>query len=110
MLRECTQCHRPYAPQDLAKEESKGMEAERKAHGLEGLLFRYYTCPACNRADIFVVLSSVEGETAEDFQHRRDALETAVAELHAESVAVVLQERPSAPGPRELDHRSPDPA
>ena len=102
MLRECTQCHRPYTPQDLAKEESKGMEAERKAHGLEGLLFRYYTCPACNRADIFVVLSSVEGETAEDFHLRRDALEAAVGELHAESVAVVLQERPAAQGPTGL--------
>ena len=50
MIRECTQCHRPFTPKDLAKEESKGMEAERKARGLEGLLFRYYTCPACDRA------------------------------------------------------------
>ena len=98
MMRECTQCHRPYTPQDLAKEESKGMEAERKAQGLEGMLFRYYTCPACNRADIFVDLSPVQGETAEDFQRRRAALEETVARLSAESVAVVLQERPSAFG------------
>jgi hypothetical protein len=93
MIRECTQCHRPYTPPDLAREESKGMEAERKARGLEGLLFRYYTCPACNRADIFVVLSPLEGETPEAFQRRRDALEAEVAELHAEHVAVVVQER-----------------
>jgi hypothetical protein len=98
MMRECTQCHRPYTPQDLAREESKGMEAERKAHGLEGLLFRYYTCPACNRADIFVVLSLLEGETADAFHRRRDALEAQVAELDAEHVAVVLQERLPADG------------
>ncbi len=98
MMRECTQCHRPYTPQDLAREESKGMEAERKARGLEGLLFRYYTCPACNRADIFVVLSPLEGETAEAFQRRRDALEVQVAELDAEHVAVVVQERRPAEG------------
>jgi hypothetical protein len=101
MNRECTQCHRPYTPQDLAKEESKGMEAERKARGLEGLLFRYYTCPACNQSDIFLVVSPLEGESAEDFRCRRDALETAVRELHAERVAVVVQERPAATGPTE---------
>jgi hypothetical protein len=98
MIRECTQCHRPFTPQDLAKEESKGMEAERKARGLEGLLFRYYTCPACDRADIFVVLLPLVGETAEQFTLRRDALEAEVAGLHADRVAVVLQERRPAPG------------
>ena len=98
MMRECTLCHRPYTPQDLAREESKGMEAERKARGLEGLLFRYYTCPACNRADIFIVLAPLEGESPEAFQLRRDALEAQVAELHAEHVAVVVQERRPAGG------------
>jgi len=98
MMRECTQCHRPYTPQDLAREESKGMEVERKAHGLEGLLFRYFTFPACNRDDIFVVFSPLEGETTEAFQRRRDALEVQLAELHTEHVAVVLQERRPAEG------------
>jgi hypothetical protein len=98
MNKECTQCHRPYTPQDLAKEVSKGMEAERKARGLEGLLFRYYTCPTCKRSDIFVVLSPLEGETPEDFHLRREALEAEVRELHAERVAVVVQERPTATG------------
>src|ERR1700730_4829450 len=54
MLRDCTHCHRPFEPQDLAREESKGMEAERKALGLRGVLFRYYVCPECGYADIFV--------------------------------------------------------
>jgi hypothetical protein len=92
MLRECTQCHRPFTAQDLAKEESQGMEAERKARGLEGLLFQYYACPACDRADIFVVLSPLEGETPEEFYRRRGELEADVGELHAERVAVVVQE------------------
>jgi hypothetical protein len=55
--------------------------------------------PRCrNRADNFVVLSPLEGETAEDFQRRRDALEREVAALHAEHVAVILQERHAAVG------------
>src|SRR6266478_9462662 len=52
MLRDCAHCHRPFEPQDLAREESKGMEAERKALGLRGVLFRYYVCPECGYSDI----------------------------------------------------------
>ena len=36
MLRVCSHCHRPFTRDDFVKEESKGMEAERKALGLEG--------------------------------------------------------------------------
>jgi hypothetical protein len=68
------------------------MAADRKALGLEGVLFRYYTCPACGQADIFVDLGLLPGERQEDVLRRR-ALEEAVRGLRGEQVEVVLTER-----------------
>ena len=70
MLRDCAHCHRPFEPQDLAREESKGMEAERKALGLRGVLFRYYVCPECGYSDIFVDVRPLPGESPEAFHQR----------------------------------------
>ena len=93
MLRECAHCCRPFGPQDLAKEESKGMEAERKALGLEGVLFRYYTCPACGFADIFVDLHPLAGEESAAFHRRRADLEATLKQLRGERVDVTLTQR-----------------
>jgi hypothetical protein len=93
MMRECSQCHRPHTAQDFVKEESKGMEAERKALGLEGVRFLYYTCPACNHAEIFVDLHPLGGESDEHYRTRRSELEAAVQELHATNVGITLTER-----------------
>ena len=93
MLRECTRCHRPFTPQDLARRESKGMEAERKALGLQGVLFRYYTCPQCGQADIFLDIHPLQGETSEAFRQRRDELEATVHQLHSDQVDVVVREK-----------------
>jgi hypothetical protein len=93
MMRACTSCRKAFVPRELLREESKGMEAERKARGLEGVLFRYYVCSACGHADIFVDVHPVEGETDEAFRRRRDELEASVRELHAEGVEVVVTER-----------------
>jgi len=93
MMRECSQCRRRYTAQDFVKEESKGMEAERKALGLEGVRFLYYTCPGCNHADIFVDVHPLEGEREEHYRSRRSELEAAVRELHAKNVGVTLIER-----------------
>jgi hypothetical protein len=93
MKRECSQCHKPFTPQELSREESKGLEAERKASGLHGVLFRYYTCSRCGTADIFVDIHPLEGETDEAFRRRRDELQAAVCQLHGEGVRVVLVEK-----------------
>ncbi len=92
MQRQCTQCHRPFTARDLAREESRGMEAERKSLGLQGVLFRYYNCPQCGHADIFVDLRPLPGEAPEDFRQRRDELEATVRQLQGERVEVVLNE------------------
>jgi len=93
MMRTCSHCHKEFTPQELSREDSKGLEAERKALGLEGVLFRYYTCSACGRADIFVDILPLEGESDEAFRRRRDELESTVKELQGEGVDVVLVAR-----------------
>ena len=92
-MRECSHCHKSLSPQELAKEESKGMEAERKALGLQGVRFLYYNCAGCGYADIFVDVHPVLGEPAAAFRQRRQELESAVRQLHAERVEVVVTEK-----------------
>jgi hypothetical protein len=69
------------------------MEAERKASGLEGVLFRYYSCPACGHADIFVDVTCRAGEMPEGLHRRRQELAEAFDGLRAEQVDVVLNEK-----------------
>lgn len=90
MNRECTRCRRPFAPGDLVKSESKNMEAERKAAGLEGIRFLYYHCPACEVNDIFIDILPREGETPESYRERRGNMETTVRALHADKVDYVV--------------------
>ena len=93
MMRACTSCRKTFVPRELLREESKGMEAERKALGLEGVLFRYYVCSACGHGDIFVDIHPLDGESGADFRRRRDELESAVRQMHGEGVEVVVVER-----------------
>jgi hypothetical protein len=88
--RECSHCGQPLTLENLAREESEGMEAERLALGLQGVRFRYYQCPACGYADIFVDVHPLAGETAQEYNQRRAALEDAVKQLHAEKVEVIV--------------------
>ena len=50
MRRQCGACGRDLEPADLVRDESRNMEADRKAAGLEGVRFLYYQCP-CGVAD-----------------------------------------------------------
>ena len=89
-MRECSHCHKSLTAQELVKEASKGMEMERKALGLEGVRFLYYTCSGCGYADIFVDVHALEGETPEQFQQRRRELDAAVTQLHGTRVEVIV--------------------
>jgi hypothetical protein len=84
MQRECTGCRRPFTPDDLARGESENMEAERRAAGLAGVRFLYFTCPGCGTADIFVDILPLDDELVEDFHRRREEMEAVVRRLHAE--------------------------
>jgi hypothetical protein len=90
MHRECTRCKRPFAPADLRRDESKNMLAERKAAGLDGVRFLYYHCSECGMNDIFVDIVPRESESAEDYEARRDTMETVVRGLHADGVDAVV--------------------
>ncbi|HEY1380124.1 MAG TPA: hypothetical protein VGF55_25195 [Gemmataceae bacterium] len=92
MPRHCTRCRREFGPDDLARSETEGMEAERAAAGLEGIRFLYYACPACGKADIFVGILPLEGERPEDFTRRRAEMEAVVRRLHAERPAGAVDE------------------
>lgn len=90
MHRECTRCRRPFVPADLCRDESKNMQVERKAAGLEGVRFLYYHCAGCGTDDIFVDILPLESEAAEDYQERRAAMESVVRGLHADGVDAVV--------------------
>ena len=93
MTRECPHCHNPLAPQDLSKGTSKEMEAERRALGLEGVRFRFYTCSRCGHDDIFLDVLPLPGEGEADFRARRESLGAAVRQLHADRTVVVVVEK-----------------
>jgi hypothetical protein len=93
MKRTCSHCLKEFTPAELSREESKGMEAERKARGLEGVLFRYYACSACGNACIFVDVHSLEGESDDSFRRRRGELDATINQVHAKGVEAVLVEK-----------------
>jgi hypothetical protein len=90
MQRECTSCTRPFAPADLDRAASRGLEADRKRAGLEGVRFLYYRCPACGTGDIFVDVLPRDGEFVEDYERRRDEMEVVARGLCAEGVTAVV--------------------
>jgi hypothetical protein len=96
MQRFCAHCHREFTREDFVKEQSRGMEAERRAYGLQGVRFLYYRCPACGFADIFVDIHPLAGESAEEFRQRRESLEAAARRVHADDVEIVVAERAPA--------------
>jgi len=93
MRRECTHCKRPFNREDFVKEESKHMEADRKALGVEGVHFLHYRCPACSYEDVFVDLHPLERETPDQFASRRKTLEASLRRIRASHLEVVLRDR-----------------
>ena len=93
MMRECLNCHNPFSPADLSRDVSKGIEAERKAQGVQGVLFRCYTCSRCDHENLFVDLHTLEGETPEELKSRRDELEATIRQSAQSEVDVALIEK-----------------
>jgi len=86
MRRTCTKCGRPFAADDLVRDRSRQMEADRKAAGLDGVRFVTYRCP-CGEEDVFIDVLPRDDELAEDFDRRRAAMEEAARRVQAEGVA-----------------------
>jgi hypothetical protein len=86
MRRQCLTCGRPLAASDLAREQSRHMEADRKAAGLAGVRFLCYRCP-CGTDDVFVDVLPRDGELVDDFNSRVGQMREAVGRLPAPGVA-----------------------
>jgi hypothetical protein len=93
MTRKCKHCHHPFRPEELCKEVSRAIEAQRRSSGVEGISFYCYTCSECGLDNLFVDIRPLEGETEEEFHCRRNELEEAAQELAPAGAEVVLVER-----------------
>jgi hypothetical protein len=98
MFRQCSHCGRPFTAQDLCKDVTKNVEAQRMDNGVEGVLFRVYTCPDCARDGVFVDVCQLPDESDADYQHRKEELERLVEQLPKGEADVVLAEWPANSG------------
>ena len=85
MRRTCTRCGRPFGADDLVKDQSRRMEADRKAAGLDGVRFVTYRCP-CGIEEVFIDVLPRDDELAEDFDRRRAAMEEAARRVRESGV------------------------
>jgi hypothetical protein len=97
-MRECVSCQRRLGALDLLDRECARMEAARVSLGLEGVCFRYYSCPRCGHDLVFLEVVPLPGETGPDFRGRKDALTRAVGEVRALHTTVLVVEQGTAPG------------
>jgi hypothetical protein len=93
MNRQCSHCGRTFTRDDFFREESKNLEADRKAARLQGVHFFDYRCPACGNEDIFLDVVRLDGETAEGFEARKAELEATARRVRADRMGVVIVER-----------------
>jgi hypothetical protein len=92
-MRTCVACHRSLGHADLLDSESQFMEAARLSMGLDGVCFRYYTCPRCGHDHVFLEVTALPGETGQEFQGRKEALARDLRDVTAlrTSILVVAQ-------------------
>jgi DNA-directed RNA polymerase subunit RPC12/RpoP len=97
MNRQCSRCGRTFTRDDFVREESRNLEADRKAARLQGVHFFDYRCPACGNEDVFLDVVRLEGESAEGFEARKAELEATARRMRAEQLRVVVVERDGTP-------------
>jgi hypothetical protein len=91
-MKVCSHCQRRLTDDDLLQTESRSMEAARIAAGLEGLCFRYYTCPRCGFDHVFLEIVPLPEETPQDLHARKQEMAHAVQEVSALRTAVMIEE------------------
>jgi len=64
------------------------------ARGVEGVAFRIYTCPRCQKDDLFVDVCPLPGESIDAFHQRKRDLERLIEELPSSDADVVVAARP----------------
>ena len=98
MNRRCSRCHRIFTRDDFIREESKSLEADRKAAQLQGVHFFDYRCPACGNEDVFLDVVRLDGESDEQFESRKAELEATARQVRTERLEVVVVKRDVMPG------------
>jgi hypothetical protein len=93
MNRRCSRCRWTFTRDDFVREESRNLEADRKATRLDGVHFYDYRCPACGNEDVFLDVVRLGGESAEEFEARKAELEATARLVRAERLGVVVVER-----------------
>jgi hypothetical protein len=93
MNRRCSRCRRIFTRADFVKEESRSLEADRKAARLQGLHFFDYRCPACGNEDVFLDVVRLEGESDERFESRKAELEATARQVRTERLEAVVVKR-----------------
>jgi hypothetical protein len=93
MNRQCSSCHRTFTRDDFFREESRSLEADRRAARLQGVHFFDYRCPMCGNEDVFLDVTPLEGETADQFEARKAELEAAARRVQSARLGVVVTRR-----------------
>lgn len=60
--------------------------------GLDGLLFRYYSCPRCGRDHVFLEVVPLPGEADTELASRKESLQQMVAEIQRYRTTFVVAE------------------
>jgi hypothetical protein len=92
-MKVCVNCQRRLELEHLLSEESQKMESARIAVGLQGVSFRYYSCPRCGHDHIFLEAMQMSGENEGEFRARMAALVGAVQEMDLERTTVLVVEQ-----------------
>jgi hypothetical protein len=66
------------------------METARVALGVEGVRFRYYSCPRCGHDHVFVEILALPGETPHDLRSRQEVLARAAQEVRALDTTIIV--------------------
>jgi hypothetical protein len=92
-MKVCVNCLHRLRHEDLLDRETQNMEASRTSLGLEGVCFRYYTCPRCGHDHVFLETFQLPGESRQDLLDRKEALAQTVQEVGAERTTVLVVEQ-----------------
>jgi hypothetical protein len=92
-MRVCISCQRRLGEDDFLADTSRRMEADRISLGLEGVSFRFYSCPHCGHDHVFLEAVRLPGETRWDFQNRIEALTRAAQEIEVAETTILVVEQ-----------------
>jgi hypothetical protein len=92
-MRVCLNCQRRLSHEDLLITESERMELARASVGLEGLSFRYYTCPRCGQDHVFLEVAQLPRESDQDFRRRQVTLAQAAQEVRVDRTTILVVEQ-----------------